>query len=195
MRFTTGWARRVCRSEKDWTNWLSSLKEGDDVLFQQFIPRGKSCLDSQIECWRFWLARFRGSTVFYDKDSHPLKDGRSVYWNSDSLHGDVFGGRIVPIHSDVKPYEGFRFADCHAPIFEPLWDNADRCFVRVNYGPNKHRIIKEIKTQFPQSYGREVYDGELLTVFADSTNVENFCKDWRSSEEKPVFLYAEATWD
>lgn len=192
MIYTTGWARQDCKTLSDWEQWLSSLRDGDEVLYQQFVKRGNFCLDSQVECWRFWPAKFFGERVSYDGDNHPLQDGRATYWNSDSLHGDVFGSRIVPAHRDLMPqYKGARFVDAHAPVFEPLWSEVDRCLVRVSYGANFHNSRRQVMHAFPQSYEREVYDGEVITVFAAATEVEEFCGQFNDNEI--MFLYAEET--
>jgi hypothetical protein len=162
MRYTSGWAQTL-KSDEEFDRWVSSLTDGDRVLFQQFIPRGKGCLDSQIECWRFWEATFHGGTVKYNNAHHPLKDGRAVYWNSDSLHGNVFGSRIVPWHSDMAPDEGLRHVDGHAPIFESAWTGFDRIFVLVPFGPNFHEYKKRLN--FKHKYYREVREGFLFTIF------------------------------
>jgi hypothetical protein len=197
MRFTTGWARKDMKSQQHWEHWLSNIKDGDAVVYQQFIQREKGCLGSKVECWRFWSATFRGDRVIYNNDSHPLKNGRAVYWDSDSLHGDVFGSRIVPAHSDIAPIEGGRFVDCHAPVFEPLWDEVDRCFVLVKYGPDTHKVSGEVSRSFPQQYQREVNGGKLHTVFAESAKVQEFCMEFSQTHDSgsaPMFLYSEATW-
>lgn len=196
--FTTSWARQL-KSQKDWDLWLSKLSDGDDVLYQQFIPKGKGCLDSKIECWRFWPAKIiaGGTRVLYDNDDHPLKNGIATYWDSDAPHGDVFGSRIVPVHKDISPGPGCRFTDAHAPIFEPSWDDADRCYVLVRYGLKTHKASHAISKSFPHQYAREVNGGRLHTVFAEADTVELFCKNFtpdRLDCVAPVFLYSEPTY-
>lgn len=188
MRYTSGWAQTL-KSDAAWQEWVSSLTDGDRVLFQQFIPRGKICLDSQVECWRFWEATFYGNTVKYNDAHHPLKDGRAVYRNSDSLHGKVFGSRIVPWHSDMAPGEGEWCVDGHAPIFEPAWAEFDRCFVFIPHGPDIYKNKRLFK--FKHQYYREVNGGILCTIFGEEEDsIKDICG---SHSNNPRFLYSEPT--
>lgn len=176
MRYTTGWARRDCKNQEQWDDWVSGLQDCDVVLYQEFIPRGRSCLDSQIQCWRFWPAVYRGDVVFYNNDTHPIKNGIAVYWNTDDPHGDVFASRIVPYHRDLVD-DNSRFIDCHAPVFEPDWLGKDECYLFIPHQPNPHRLHRAIKNRFPRNYRREVNGGDLLIVFADEDEVKIFVSE------------------
>ena len=195
MRYTTGWSRRDVKTQECWERWLSGLKDGDRVMYQEFILRGNGCLSSQVECWRFWPAVFKNDRrVWFDNEEHPLRDGQATYWNSDSLHGDVFASRIVPAHPDIEPTPSGRFVDCHAPVFEPSWDEADRCFVFVGDGPDIHRACGLVSSRFSLQYRRRVHRGELFTIFAQSDEVETFCAAVQDgSSSAPRFLYSEGT--
>lgn len=186
--YTTDWAKKAVRTEAQYKEWSSSLKPGDRCLVQEFVPQGNSCLDSQVECWRFWEAKYHGTRVFYDNDTRPLNEhGACVYWNSDDEWGEVFAARIVPWHSDTAPEEGRRFRACHAAVYEPaLWD-AWRCLVLLKDGPSKHKIAAEIRRTFKRQYWRGVNEGSLYVIFDDDRKVEEFCKS-----SGALYLYSES---
>jgi hypothetical protein len=158
ITYTTGWARKEIKTLEQWNSWVQSLKEGNRVLVQQFIPRGDSCLDSQVECWRFWEGTYQVDLVIYNRDAHPLKDGYCVYWNSNEKWGDVFGARIVPWHNDVAPRIDDLYRDCHAPVFDENW-TGDRHLVLVPFGKNFPRGYYLIKNKFP--YHRPAYPRQI----------------------------------
>lgn len=106
--YTTGAAKNNVQTLKQWEVWSESLKQGDQVLVQQFLPRGDFCLDSQVECWRFWGGIYHYDKVFYNHNMYPIKKGVCVYHNSDAPWGKVFPARLVPRHSDCAPREGDR---------------------------------------------------------------------------------------
>lgn len=191
MIYTSGWARNL-KSHADWEKWLRGLKKDDPILFQEFIPRGNGCLNSQVECWRFWEATFLGDIVRYDNATHPIKKGRGVFWNSDALHGKVFGSRIVPWHKDLAPTNGSRFIDGHAPIFEPAWSDFDRCFVLVPHGPAFYKNQRLLK--FDYQYHRDVNGGILYTIFGEEEeSVKSVCGLPSNLYNPPNFLYSEST--
>lgn len=190
MRFTTGWARRQA---ENWPEWVKTLKGGDRVLYQEFVPRGTSCMDSQVECWRFWDATIchYPNRVRYNNDIAPIEDGLAIYWDSDFPKGEVFAERIVPFHHDLFD-EGRRFVIGHAPIYEPEWDQAQRCFVLVPWGPEVDKTRNQIRKTFVRSYARKVDQGQLMTIFAyqEDVSIHQTILDGKAK-----FLYSENTWD
>lgn len=164
--YTTAWAREKIKTLEQWNTWTESLKQGDKVLVQQFLPKSNSCLDSQVECWRFWEGVYHDDRVFYNHDMHPTKKGVCVHWNDDTPWGKVFPARLVPMHSDCAPREGDRFKDCNAPVFEPFW-GTERHFVLVSHQKGYHKIRHKIKTTFKYQYERDVNQGVLFTIFGD----------------------------
>lgn len=189
ISYTTAWAQKSTQTLEQWQQWARSLKIGDKCLFQRFIPRGNFCLDSQYEMWRFWPAIYRGDRVVYDNDDHPLRDGYATYWGSDIHWGEVFDARIVPVHHDVSPLEGHRFRDCHAPVFDEHWTPREvhRHLLLIKKGADRHHAIRRlIKEKFPRSYSREVYQGDLYTIF---TSWED--EDALRAIEGATYLYCE----
>jgi len=188
ISYTTGWAQRNVKTHDEWAKWVASLKKGDRCLFQEFIPRGNSCLDSQYEFWRFYEAKFQGDLVAYDNDTQPIKDGYATYWNSDTRWGRVFDARIVPWHSDVAPKEGNPYRDCHAPVFDDVWSEpyTYRHFLIVE-PRNIISASRVIKDSYPKSYYRDVEHGKLFTVFASWESEESL-----SNVEGVRYLYSES---
>lgn len=183
--YTTGWAREQIQTLEQWKIWVDSLKQGDRILVQQFLPRSNSCLDSQVECWRFWEATYHGDTVFYGHDMHPINEGVCVYWNDDTPWGKVFPVRLVSWHSDCAPREGDRFRDCHAPIFEDAW-GSDRHFVLIKHQKDYSKIAHAVRKAFQYQYQRDVNDGILTTIFGN----ENI-KQQVQNIEGADYLYSE----
>jgi hypothetical protein len=181
INYTTKWAR-FKGDEKAWVEWVSSLKSGDQCIFQQFVPRGNHCLDSQYEHWRFWPATYHGDRVFYYRESHPFKDGRAVYWNTNDFNGEVFGDRIVPCHGDIESRPEHNFTCGHAPVFEPNWASGARSLVLLHH---KHFPNSRLKDVFPYCYHRKVEQGYLYTVFGHEDEIKE-----RLPEEFH-FLYSE----
>lgn len=187
VRIVPGFPRKEMRESEDWQSWVSSLKDGDKVLFQQFVPKGDSCFDSPVECWRYWSATFHANGVRYDDERHPLKDGVAVCRNSDSPWGDVFPARVVPICYDLLS-DSLRFVDGHAPIHEPDWLGADRNYVLVKHGPDFNQMSRVVPRQFKRCYQNRVHGGQLFTVFADCEEVEAFVN--QLGVPSVVFLYS-----
>lgn len=188
--YTTAWAQEKTKTLEQWSDWIKNLKEGDKVLFQMFIKRGNFCLDSQVECWRFFNATYQGDRVYYDRNLHSIKDGYATYWGSEDKWGDVFDARIVPWHGDIAPKEGEYCKDGHAPIFDENWTPAGvhRHLILLSRRRDGKESGREIKRQFPRCYSREVVEGDLLTVFADwqDLTVEKI-----SEFKDAKFLYSE----
>jgi hypothetical protein len=188
ITYTTAWAQKQVKTADQWQDWVSTLKDGDRVLFQQFILKGNSCLDSQIECWRFIEAQYRENIIVYNFEPHPIKDGYSIYWNSDRKWGDVFDARVVPWHDDVAPKEGDRFRDCHAPIFDEVWSlpgcHRHLVLIELKYHDAFHKINK----QFPRCYSRKVAEGNLVTIFG---NWEEVTADKINAIAGAKYLYSE----
>jgi hypothetical protein len=170
MRYTTGWAR--VKTAEDYAAWLAGLKSQDRVIFQEFVERGKSCLDSQVEGWGFT----QGRVVQYPSlgwgfiedgggENRQLKDGGAIY-HGGAPWGNVFQARIVPDHHDLHGTGKYMIG--HAPAYEPALKYASRCFAFAAYAPNAHkqkRLLREAGALF---YAREVDRGELLTMFGDA---------------------------
>jgi hypothetical protein len=188
ITYTTAWAQKEVKTFEKWQSWVASLKDGDRVLFQQFMPRGNFCLDPQAECWRFVEARFLGDKIVEDYEPHPVKNGYAVYWNSDSKWGDVFDARIVPWHGDVAPLDGTNFRDCHAPVFDETWSDRG-CHRVLALIDRKHRnAFESIKEQFLRCYEREVAEGNLVTIFGDWEEVS---EDKINAIAGAKYLYSE----
>lgn len=195
IKFTTGWARKQIKSTQEWQAWINTIKDGDRVVVQQFVPMGDygNCFHSQAECWRFWDAEIRfGSgrdsgrfNVWYANDTHPYKHGRAVYWNSDKYHGDVFGTRIVPFHGDLVK-EGRRFIDCHAPVWEDNWRY--RCLFLVEHQKGFPEIcdrVSDIENLY--FYSRDIDEGSLFIAFGDRDKIRLQIE----SVPEARFLYSE----
>ena len=186
MQYTTSWARQSCKTLSQWQSWVNGLTYGEYVLFQQFIPRGNSCLESQIQCWRFWPAIYKDDLVYYDNYTHPIKNGIAIYWNSEKPHGDVFASRIVPYHHDLTKNDR-RFLNAHAPVFEPDWFWKDECHIFIPYQEKFNILSSEVRRKFPRSYSRTVNNGRLCIIFAEEEHVKNFA----STLEGVIYCYSE----
>ena len=197
IKYTTDRARKQIRSAQDWQKWVATIQDKDRVIVQQFIPAGDygNCIQSQVECWRFWDAEIRFTsdhkdssdfTVWYDHDiHHPYKHGHAVYWNIDIHDGDVFGTRIVPFHSDLVK-EDRRFLDFHAPVWEENWKF--RCFILVKNQRGFSQICNEVqKIAYLRCYSREVDEGQLFTAFGDRDAIFDSISNIPAAQ----FLYSE----
>jgi hypothetical protein len=169
--YTTGWAQKQTNTLERWQSWVNSLKNGDRCIFQEFIPRGNFCLDSQVECWRFYDAKFLGDRVLYDGETKPLSMGYASYYGSGERWGDVFPARVVPWHSDINPSEGRRFKDCHAPVFDENWTPREmhrHLVLTMRSGPKRYPTpFEQIQELFSYCYERKVSEGKLITIFGD----------------------------
>jgi hypothetical protein len=165
--FTSSWAQKEVKTLELWQNWLTTLKEGDKVLVQEFVPQGNRdfCLDSQVECWKFSEAKFvkQGLVVTDYADIH-VEDGIVPYRRK------IMAARIVPWHIDVAPENERTFSYCHAPVFDPLFSNP---------GARKHLVLAnklstfdQIKKEFGYSYCRNISSGDLITFFTPDTVYE-----------------------
>jgi hypothetical protein len=193
ITYTTAWTQKNVKTLEKWQGWVKSLKQGDRILFQQFIKRGNFCLDSQVECWRFFEGKFINEALIrYDNDTHPIKDGYAVYWDSDSRWGDVFDARIVPWHYDVSAKNGCRFRDCHAPIFDEVWSEPG-CYRHLILIDRPYaKIYNLVKKLFPRCYYREVAQGWLVTIFGDYDDVT---EEKVNAIDGAKYLYSESLKD
>jgi hypothetical protein len=190
IAYTTAWAQQQTKTLEQWQEWVKGLKRGDRVLFQQFIRRGNHCLKSQVECWRFAEAKYiNENTIEYEYDRHPIKDGYQIYWGADAHRwGDVFDARIVPWHSDIAPKDGYRYRDCHAPIFDEVW-SLPGCHRHLVLGERRSQNwFYQIKELFPRCYRRGVVEGPLVTVFG---NWEEITAEKINAINGAKYLYSE----
>ncbi len=160
------------RTRKEWERWHTSLKDGDRVLIQQFVPQGHGCLESSVEGWRLYEGVYKGTDVFYKREPHPVKDGVFRYHGSDEPWGDVFDARIVPSHA-MLPDLNKETIFFHAPIFEPEWVEQFRCLCLAENGKDKLSAYHTIKKSFPRIYRRKVEEGDLVITFGDRDEIRS----------------------
>jgi hypothetical protein len=191
MIYTTGWAR--LKSAEEYAAWLSGLKHKDEVLLQEFVPRGDSdsCFRSQAEGWRFTAGKIAlncGNWYFVPAiggDDTPIKDGLATYYGGNPW-GDVFQGRIAPRHHHITESMQGSTVLGHAPVYEPEWVGS-RCFALAPFCPKHHDIRFALEGSGVRYYDREVREGYLLTLFGDVYTIEPLAKSaglqWLYSEK------------
>jgi hypothetical protein len=143
---------------KKYDAWLSNLYQFDRCFLQTFCPA-----EETVEHWRLERVKF-GERI------HPAsRFSMEVDTKSGLVEGgDVFPYRIVPIHWDFDGYGDEAIVCTDRPLYEPLLDGRDRHIYFVPYGINHASTVARIRHLYPLSYGREVNNGELWTVFVDS---------------------------
>jgi hypothetical protein len=189
MIYTTGWAR--IKTAEQYAAWLSGLNSQDKVLFQEFVPRGNSCLDLQLEGWRFTLGRailvFGGWSFVSDiggGSDTQLCEGGAIAAGGGPW-GDVFQARIVPVHYDVASRMEHSSVVGHAPVYEPEWAGFSRCLVFSPYGSGHGQFSRKLDGL--RFYDRRVDDGTLLTIFGDADQIRPAVEEaglrWLYSED------------
>jgi hypothetical protein len=168
MIYTTGWAKKEVDSEYKYLSWLSSLKDGDKVIQQQFFPAGKEgcILDMPYERWWFELGTVRGNMWITQGESAPVdrSTGKFKYYDGDKDWGNVFPARLIPLHHDIPVHNiGGRVVGYH-PVYEPLFLGCYRHIFKVSYGPNYNRRLNH---GFDHYYYRDVEQGTLMIVFSE----------------------------
>lgn len=179
LTYTTGWAINKVKTEQDYLDWLASLQDGDQVLFQSFNPASDSALDWPMELWFFELSKVWGNQIV-NSDNNPIirEKGVATYWNSDDEWGKVFPARIVPVCSDFQSLKnlGDKTA-AQRPIYEPrYYHNYRHVFHSSWRGYSYKRGYGALQKQFPVSYKQECDTGLIINVF-DSTYPDELVVD------------------
>jgi hypothetical protein len=103
MRYTPYYLRLT--AEK-YNGWLATVTDGTECLFQEFAPKGDSCLDHKIEGWTFTAGYFRAGRFFETHgggSDRILHNGGAIYYGAEKHPwGEVFQARIVPINNELK---------------------------------------------------------------------------------------------
>lgn len=185
--YTPGWIRENIPNEQAYYKWLNSVKDGDLVITQEFIPAKKSCLDLGIECWRFTLGKIN-KNIIYTNDNYPInrKEGWNCWWGSDKEWGEVFPARLIPNHYRLELTEVGQSVIGHKPVYEPLFLYqtryvylVERRRTPVDSYKSKHTVMKA----YPRNYYVECDQGWLFNCFAeDKQEIKN---------EGIKFLYSE----
>jgi hypothetical protein len=170
--YTTGWTRKDIRTPELYQQWLRSLKPGDAVLLQQFLPAADGCLDFPFERWLFEYCKITRAGTIRGFDDHPFnpETGMATYWNSPNWWGKVFPARLVPCHSDIPAAQGCN-AIGHMPVYEPLYLGSTRHVFSVNYGPGFNKAAHRIRRDYPHHYELRCDRGILLHTFSPEYEV------------------------
>lgn len=182
--YTSGWTRSELKTEQAYYKWLNSIKDGDLVITQEFIPGKKDCLNLGIEGWKFTLGRLNKNTI-WDWDTHPVnrEQGWRCWWGNDREWGDVFPARLIPNHSDIRLTKVGQSVIGHKPVYEPLYFFNHRYVYLVGFGKTIHDSQRTIEKLYPRSYYTEVNNGYLYHCFA---------KEKQDIQQEGItFLYSE----
>lgn len=172
MIFVSAWMQQTFKTEEDYKNWLATLQEDAEVMFQEFVPASDRAFDSPIEHWRLTKGRVSGignksAFLVYTPQSAPLRqDGKCCYWGSDREWGEVFPARIVPLFSEFNLGEVGESTTCHAPIYAPEFTESYRHVYFVPYGTSFAKASSRIRRLSPRHYSLEVEDGDLYHTFS-----------------------------
>lgn len=170
VRYTTGWTREDIKTETAYAAWLKTLKNGDEVLYQQFHPAGSEggILDLPFERWEFERVRVWDAVLCsVGGNDHPFnpEDGKGRYWGSETEWGNVFPARIVPLHSDLPAKELGDSVYGHHPVYEPLFFGSYRHHALLPYGANFG--IRQCTHKIERHYWREVNGGKMIVFFSE----------------------------
>lgn len=184
--YTTGWTRENIPNEEAYYTWLHSIKDGDLVVQQEFIPANKGCLDLGIECWKFTLGKIN-KNIIYTSDNHPInrKEGWNCWWGNDKEWGDVFPARLIPNHYRLGLTQVGQSVIGHKPVYEPLFLHKIRYVYLVERGKGIESFKRQekVRAAYPRNYNVECKQGWLFNCFAyDQIDLE---------QEGIKFLYSE----
>ena len=164
--------REDINSEAKYNAWLSTVKDGDRVLIQEFHPK-KNNLDIDLELWYFTLAEVEGdrlTTIGVNDCPFNRQTGKCCYWgHRDMDWGDVFPARIIPINrfTSVVFNLGDEFIG-DKPMYEPLFLHKNRHILKID-SRRVGNICSDIRRKYPYTYLYECYghDDRLLHVFTE----------------------------
>jgi len=175
MIYTTGWTREKLQTERDYTAWLSSLKDGETVVQQQFTPP-QNFLGMPFERWRFVKGHITGVSTdswrfHHAPDTSPVRpDGIACWWGNDREWGEVFPARLVPMHYDLRLDDG-RSGHCvygHDPVYEPEFFGCFRHTFFVKHGKDFHSHCQSIRDAHPRNYQIGAENGVIIVAFSPS---------------------------
>lgn len=179
--------RKHINNASEYQIWLSTVKDNDQVLLQEFHPVGDFPLDSPLEYWRFTQVRvWRDELVARGYNNHPFnrQTGKCCYWNSEADWGKVFPARIMPIHYEFAARAVEENGDSFVadrPLFEP---NYLQCFRHVLKLDRKTPAQSKVSKIHLYNYSQKIHGGDLLHVFTPEEN-------WTLNIEGLVYLYSE----
>lgn len=180
--------REDINSEAKYNDWLSTVKDGDQVLIQQFY-RNRSALDVNLELWYFIKAEIEGNRLItsgINDQPFNIKTGKCCYWgHPDSDWGEVFPARIIPItrFKSIVPNLGDEFIG-DKPIYEPLYLHKNRHVLKINSRRVAY-VQNDINREHPYNYlytscgYREVF----MHIFTE--------EQWEKSFDDTTYLYSE----
>lgn len=175
-------------TEAKYNTWLASVKDGDQVLLQQFHPKKDGCLDISMEYWHFRQVKvWRDQLCSRGTNDHPFnrQTGKCCYWNSPKDWGEVFPARIVPIHYEFAAHAVKENGDSFIsdlPLYEPNYIQSNRHVLKLDtrdFGKPHYEIGKV----YPCNYLQKVDDNYLLHVFT--------ADEWTMAVDGAIYLYSE----
>jgi hypothetical protein len=186
MKYITDGAKQQVNTKDKYLKWLSSLKNGDMAIQQQFLPAGREgcVLDMPYERWHFELGVVRGNEWITKGDSSPVDrtTGKFKYWDGDKDWGTVFPARLIPLHHDIPVKKIGDWTVGHHPVYEPVFLGCYRHFFKVSYGLNYNCRFNH---NFKYYYYKDVERATLMVVFSE-LNGEDI-----STPEGWQYLYSE----
>ena len=141
-------------SQAKYDSWLSTVKDGSEVLLQEFQQSG-SLFDFNFEHWIFTKGRIYQDQYFIGGGrSEPFdpSTGRAKCWSGKNGMFPVFPTRILPIHSELDAHVVKEIGDVFIsdrPLYEPLFINQYRHVFRADSRSNTYY---KFMLQYPHSY-------------------------------------------
>ena len=160
-------------TEEKYAEWLSSLEENDLVAYQEFRTGYDGLIGLGIEHWQFTRAAIKDSFLIrYDGEKLSLnrKKGYSSYKGTDSLVGNIFPSRIVPLSQSLGLTSPGEKIVGNYPIYEPMFVNQTRHVYFLSHGKlwEKGRVF--IKKDYPLYYSVNCNGGILIHCFSEDPN-------------------------
>lgn len=186
------WSREKVKTPEAYHQWLESLKDGDEVMVQIFVPaHGK--LEYPFEFWEYYRGKLWRDWVDYNRGQQPVnrKTGELIYYSGEPW-GETFPARIVPIAPKLLP--NIDASRSEKPVYEPHRDGyrlAVLCQDRERVKMSQTLAGKGIPYYF-----HGVNDGQKYTVFVKDVDLSKYDYNWQKWLDEigaaGEFLYSES---
>jgi len=165
--------REYVDSQAKYDSWLSTVKDGSEVLLQKFHPANDSLFDFNFEHWTFTKGRIHRGQYLLGGGREGLFDpstGKAKYWDGKNDWGEVFPARILPIHYEFDAHAVKKVGDAFIgdlPLYEPLFLNQYRHVFRADSRSSTyHKFMREYPYSYSHTY--KYSPDKLIEVFTES---------------------------
>jgi len=147
------------------------MKIGEKCWIQRFVPY-EAHVSNEEWTYEAGVITPYGVEIGDNEKSYFLKDDILVFGHTQESSELIFPDRVIPVKPIHLIYLTKDSFSRMAPMYEPEWENKERCTILVPPSEKMDYNIEKLKALYPFSYTYPVSEGIILIVFGLKKSIE-----------------------